>query len=119
MRSPQLEQRDFQNSLKKDIGKKLAQFLSIPCRHCGKERILSAIDYYAGKKQKCIHCQVTSNMIWPIIVLIFRRLSISPVTAKKIVNDPLLKRTMMNLIKGVAFFGVQIRQPTRVPAVIV
>jgi radical SAM protein with 4Fe4S-binding SPASM domain len=58
-------------------------------------------------------------MIWPILVLIFRRLAISPGSAKKIVTDPLLQRTMMNLIKGIAFFGVQIPQPTRVPAVIV
>jgi radical SAM protein with 4Fe4S-binding SPASM domain len=119
VRSPRLEQRDFQNSLKKDFGKKLAQFLSTPCRHCGKERLLSAVDYYTGKKQKCVRCQVTSYMIWPIIVLVFRKLSIPQETAKKIVNDPLLQRTMMNLIKGIAFFGVQIPQPTRVPAVIV
>lgn len=73
----------FLNSLKKDFGKKLAQFLSMPCSLYGKERLFSAVEYYIGKKQNCIQCKVTSNMIWPIIVLIFRRLSISPLTAKK------------------------------------
>jgi sulfatase maturation enzyme AslB (radical SAM superfamily) len=58
-------------------------------------------------------------MILPIITIIFRRLSISPLTARKIISDAFLQRTMMNLIKGIAFFGVKIPQPTRVPAVIV
>jgi len=119
VRSPQLEQRDFQDSLKKKFGKKITQFLSVPCSFCGKIRFFSAIDYYLGKKQECIHCQVTSKIIWPIIAFIFRRLSISPLTAKKIINGPLLQRTMMNLIRGIAFFGVKIPQPTRVPVVIV
>jgi hypothetical protein len=83
VRSPKLEQRDFQNNLKKRFGKRIAQFLSTPCSYCRKERFFSAIDYYFGKEQKCIHCQVTSKIIWPMIAIIFRRLSISRLTAKK------------------------------------
>jgi len=84
MKSTKLYERDFKNSFKKKIVKKFAQFLSKPCRNCGKERLLSAIDYYLGKKHKCLQCQITSNMILPVIILIFHRLSISPATAGKI-----------------------------------
>lgn len=119
MRSPKLEEKDFQNSLKKDLMKKLTQVLSQSCNHCRKERLLSAFDSYHGKKQRCIQCQTTSYMIWPILALVFHRLSIPKSTSKKILNDPLLQRTIMNLIKGIAFFGVKIPQPTCVPTVIV
>ena len=117
--STRLEEKDFKISLKKSLGRSLARFLSMKCKECGKERFFSAIDYYSSKKTDCIQCQVTSYLMWPIIRIFFKRLLISKETTKKILDDQLLKRTMMNLINGIAYFGVKIPQPTRVPVVIV
>lgn len=117
--STRLEEKDFKPSLKKSFGRSLARYLSGRCNECGKERFLSAIDYYSSKKTDCIHCQVTSYLTWPIIHIFFKRLLISKETTKQILDDQLLRGTMMNLIKGIAYFGVKIPQPTRVPVVIV
>ncbi len=117
--STKLIERDFKNTPKKKIGKKVAEKLSKKCDRCGKERFLSAVDYYLGKKQKCIRCQVTSYLTWPIIHLFFKKLSFSPETARNILDDALLRKTMLNVIKGLAFFGIKTPQPTRVPVVIV
>ena len=119
MMSTRLEEKDFNNSLKKSFGKSLARYLSKKCDQCGKERFLSAVDYYLSKKQKCIQCQVTSYVMWPIIHLFFRKLSFSPETARKILDDTLLRKTMLNVIKGLALFGIKNPQPTHVPVVIV
>ena len=117
--STRLEEKDFNDSLKKSFGKSLARYLSKKCDQCGKERFLSAVDYYLSKKQKCIQCQVTSYVMWPIIHLFFRKLSFSPETARKILDDTLLRKTMLNVIKGLALFGIKNPQPTHVPVVIV
>ena len=117
--STKLEEKDFKISLKKSLGRSLARFLSKRCEECGKERFFSAIDYYSSKKNDCIQCQVTSYLMWPIIRIFFKRFLISKEVTKQILDDQLLRRTMMNLIKGVAHFGVKIPQPTRVPVVIV
>ncbi len=114
-----LEKKDFDDSLVKSFGKSLARYLSKKCDQCRKERFLSAVDYYAGKKQKCIRCQATSYIMWPMIHLFFRRLSFSQKMARKILDDTLLRKTMLNLIKGLALFGIKTPQPTRVPVVIV
>ena len=117
--STRLEMKDFKTSLKKSCGKLLARFLTSTCEECGKERFFSAIDYYSSKKTDCIQCQVTSYLMWPIIHIFFKRLLISKEATKQILDDQLLRRTMMNLIKGIAYFGVKIPQPTHVPVVIV
>lgn len=117
--STRLVKRDFQVTLKKVIGKKIAQHLGGKCPQCGKERFLSAIDYYLGKKQTCISCQATAIMTKPIINLFFKKLSFEQETTRKILEDTLLRKTMLNLIKGFAYFGFRVPQPTRIPVVIV
>lgn len=117
--STRLEEKDFETSLKKSLGRSLARYFSGKCKECGKERFLSAIDLYIGKKTNCIQCRVTSHLMLPIIKIFFSRLTFSPEKTKQILNDPLLRRTMMNLIKGIAYFGVKIPQPTCAPVVIV
>lgn len=117
--STRLEKKDFKTSLKKYLGRSLARYLSKKCKECDKERFLSAIDLYIGKKTNCIQCQATSHLILPIIKIFFSRLTFSPEKTKQILNDPLLRKTMMNLIRGIAHFGIKIPQPTCVPVVIV
>ena len=57
--STKLVERDFQITFKKFLGSKIAKHLEKKCPHCDKERFLSGIDCYLGKKQKCISCNVT------------------------------------------------------------
>jgi radical SAM protein with 4Fe4S-binding SPASM domain len=117
--STKLLEEDFQTNYKKVIGKQIAQYLGKKCPQCDKERFLSAIDHYIGKEQTCISCQVTAIMTKPLISLFFKKLSFDRKTVRKILDDDLLRKTMLNLIKGLAFFGFRVPQPTRIPVVIV
>jgi radical SAM protein with 4Fe4S-binding SPASM domain len=117
--STKLVDRDFQITLKKYFGSKIANHLGKKCPQCGKERFLSGIDYYLGKKQRCVSCYLTGIVIKPMINLFFKKLSFKQETIGQILNDDLLRKTMLNLIKGFAYFGIKIPQPTRVPVVIV
>ena len=117
--STKLIERDFKNTPKKKIGKNVAEKLSKKCDQCGKERFYQAIDYYLGRKTECIKCQVTSMLTWPMIHLFFKKLGFNQKTSMKILDDTLLRKTFLNLIKGFAYFGIKIPQPTRVPVVIV
>ena len=114
-----LVERDFQITLKKVLGNKIAKYLVKNCPQCGKVRFLSSIDYYLGKKQTCISCKVTGIMTKPMIYLFFKMFSFKQEMTRKILEDDLLRKTMLNLIKGFAYFGLKIPQPTRVPVVIV
>ena len=102
--STKLVKRDFQITLKKYLGYKITKHLGKKCTQCDKERFLSAIDYYLGKKQKCVSCNVTGAMAKPIINLFFNKLSFNQETIREILNDDLLRKTMLNLIKGFAYF---------------
>ena len=117
--STNLIERDFQVTFKKTFGVKIAKHLAKKCPQCSKERFLSAIDYYLGNKQTCASCQMIGLMTRPIINLFFKKLSFKQETTNKILEDDLLRKTMLNLIKGFAHFGIRIPQPTRVPVVIV
>jgi radical SAM protein with 4Fe4S-binding SPASM domain len=117
--STKLVERDFKVTFKKIFGTKIAKHLGKKCPQCDKEKFLSAIDYYLGKKQTCISCQVTGIITRPVINLFSKKLSFHQETVRKILEDDLLRKTMLNLIKGFAFFGIRIPQPTRVPVVIV
>ena len=114
-----LVKRDFQVTLKKVLGNRIAKYLGNNCSHCGNARFISSIDYYLGKKQTCVSCYVTGVITKPMINMFFKKLSFNQETTRKILEDDLLRKTMFNLIKGFAYFGLKIPQPTRVPVVIV
>ena len=90
------------------------------CKKCGREKLLSAFDYYAGNGGKqCISCKITSRLMKPLIHRFFSEMSISEKVVRQFVSDPRMTKSMLNAVKGVAKFGIKIPQPTGVPVVIV
>lgn len=102
------------------MGKKIAKKLVIECEKCGTKRLNSSIDYYLGERKKmCFKCTLTAKLSRLFIRHIFSNLKIEDSTAEKLLKDPLLSRTLSNLIEGIAKFGIRKPQITSVPVVIV
>jgi len=102
------------------LWKAFARYLASECDICGKERLISVFDFYAGNKSsKHIGCLATALFLKPLIDLFFNSLSIKDDVAKKLVSDPLLRRCMLSVVKGISHFGLKHPQPTAAPIVIV
>ena len=107
-------------SILSPFGKFIARRLVIKCKKCGKEKLLSAFDYYAGNGDgQCISCRLTSRLMKPLIHRFFSEMSLSEKVARQLVSNPRMARSMLNAVKGVAKFGIKKPQPTGVPVVIV
>ncbi len=110
----------MRTSLLKPFGKFIAKRLVVKCNKCGKERLISAFDHYSGKNGKqCISCRTTSYLMKPLIHRLFSKMFVSENVAKQIVCDPVMAKSMLNAVKGIAKFGIKTPQPTGVPVVIV
>jgi len=102
------------------LWKALAQFLAGKCDKCGQERLLSVFDDYSSScHPHCESCLLTSKTITPLIHLLFLRLGVNGNTTRKLLKDPLIRRCMLSVVKGIANFGVRYPQPTSVPVTIV
>jgi MoaA/NifB/PqqE/SkfB family radical SAM enzyme len=55
----------------------------------------------------------------PLIHRFFSEISLSEKVTKQLVSDPLMAKSMLNAVKGIAKFGIKKPQPTGVPVVIV
>lgn len=102
------------------IWKAFARYLVSKCKACGKERLLSIFDTYTrGTDTPDFRCSLTVSIIRPLINLFFSSLSISSEVLEQLMNDSLLRKCMLNVVKGIAHFGIRQPQPTSAPIVIV
>lgn len=102
------------------LWKTFAGYLAGECSVCGKERLISVFDFYMGNRSSQHYsCLLTALFLEPLINLFFFSLSIKNDTAKKLVEDSLLRRCMLSVVKGIAHFGIRHPQPTAAPIVIV
>lgn len=102
------------------LWKSIAKHLTEKCSDCGKERLLSIFDTYAGKPQtRCARCSLTYAFMKPLIYTLFLKLGVSVKTVCQLFQDRLTRRSILNAVKGVAHFGIMKPQPTGVPVVIV
>jgi len=107
-------------SILKPFGKFIARRLIVKCKKCGKEKLLSAFEYYAGNDgEQCTSCRLTSSLMKPLIHRFFSGMSVSEKVAKQLVSDPIMAKSILNAVRGVAKFGIKTPQPTGVPVVIV
>ncbi|MDH5462066.1 MAG: hypothetical protein OEX09_07580, partial [Candidatus Bathyarchaeota archaeon] len=62
---------------------------------------------------------MTSTALMPLVRLLFFRLGIDDITTKRLLNDSLIRKCMLSVVKGIANFGVKYPQPTGAPITIV
>jgi len=100
--------------------KTLARHLTNKCERCENERLLSIFDSYSSSHNTvCPTCLMESAALTPLIRLIFFHLGVKENTIKQLLKDPLIRRCMLSVVKGIASFGVRFPQSAGVPITIV
>jgi len=99
--------------------KVLARHLANKCEKCGQARILSVFESYSKSKHSCCEgCQLTKVALAPLVHLLFLSLGIDS-SRIRLLRDPLVRKCMLSVVKGIANFGVRYPQPTGAPITIV
>jgi len=102
------------------LWKALAHHLASNCEKCGQERLLSAFDIYLSSRRfLCEGCLLTAMALAPLIRLLFFSLGVDDSTIKRLLRDPLIRRCMLGVVKGIVNFGIRYPQPTGAPITIV
>ena len=114
------EHHHYTLSLFNPFWKALAHFLTSKCDKCGRERILSVFDIYSESwLSSCEGCLATSIALTPLMRLLFSRLGVDDATVKHLTRDPLIRKCMLSVVKGIANFGLRNPQPTGAPITVV
>ena len=102
------------------LWKSLAHHLASKCSKCGKERLLSVFDIYTTNRHFiCGKCLLTSTVLKPLIRLLFFSFEVNSNTMEQLLQDSLIRKCMLSVVKGIANFGIKYPQPTGTPITIV
>jgi len=102
------------------VWKNLAQYLAGKCEKCEQERLLSVFDAYSERMGiRCKSCLATLAVLTPLIRFVFFSFKVDDPAVKQLMKDPLTRRCMLNVINGVANFGVRYPQPAGAPVAVV
>ena len=102
------------------LWKALASRLASKCEKCGQERLLSVFDVYSSSRRLiCESCLLTSTALTPLIRLLFFSIGVNGNTIRRLLNDSLIRKCMLNVVRGIANFGIRYPQPTGAPVTIV
>jgi len=102
------------------IWKLVARSLAEECGKCGQPILYSIFDaYITGDKPKCVGCSTAYRFTLPLIKQIFKKTALEGDDLRKLFADPLMRRSMLNVVRGISHFGLREPQPTAVPVVIV
>ncbi len=111
---------DLLATLFNPVWKNLARYLTGKCKKCGQERLLSVFDTYSERKNvPCKNCLATTAVLTLLIQFVFFSFKVNDYTAKQLMKDQLTRRCMLNVINGIANFGVRYPQPAGAPVTIV
>jgi len=97
-----------------------AQKLASKCEYCGQTRLESVFDaYIINQKPDCRCCSTAYHISRPLIKHVFKKTNLKEHDLKKLMTDQLIRKSMLNVVRGIAHFGLRLPQPTAVPVVIV
>jgi len=100
--------------------KVLARYLASKCEKCKQERLVSVFDMYSENQHlRCEGCLLTSIVLMPLIHLLFFRLGVDDSAVKRLLEESLIRKCMLSVVKGIANFGIRYPQPTGAPITIV
>jgi len=102
------------------LWKAVARSLAKECGRCGRPVLYSIFDaYVTGDKPQCVGCSTAYRFTLPLVKQIFRKTALGKDDVGKLFADPLMRRSMLNVVRGIGYFGLREPQPTAVPVVIV
>lgn len=100
--------------------KGVAGSLAGECERCGQPRLYSIFDaYITGHKPDCLDCSTIYRLARPLIKRVFSKTGLEEGDVKRLMADPLMRKSMLNVVRGISHFGIRTPQPTAVPVVIV
>jgi len=92
------------------ITRNILKTLSKRCSKDNANRLEVALELYVGARQEaCFYCRLSRKVLSPILRLACRSFGITQEQMKSKFQDPYWRRGLVNVIKGIAWFGV--RQP--------
>ncbi len=93
-----------ENPLTRNLLKTLAQY----CAKDKSSRLETALELYVGvRKEACLSCRLSQSMLVPILRLACRGFGVTPDQLKNKFQDAYWRRGLVNVIKGIAWFGVR------------
>ncbi|MFB0558041.1 MAG: radical SAM protein [Candidatus Bathyarchaeia archaeon] len=96
-----------------------ARFAKV-CEGCGQPRLYSIFDaYVTGDRPDCVGCSAAYCLARPLIKRVFGKTDLGEEEIKGLMGDQLVRRSMLNVVRGIGHFGIRTPQPTAVPVVIV
>lgn len=101
------------------VWKKIAHILAHNCEKCGTPRLYSAFDAYTGTPSGCMTCKAVYFAVLPLMKAVFRKTHLKKDDVTQLLNDTLIRKSMLNVVRGIDHFGLQMPQPTAVPVVVV
>ncbi len=116
-----MSQKDFKFASRFNLfWKAIARTLAKRCERCGHPRFSSVLDaYLTGDKPDCIGCLTVFLFTRLLIKHVFSKTKLNEEEVKNLMTDPLVHKSMLNVIRGISHFGLRTPQPTAVPVVIV
>ncbi len=79
----------------------------VPCKKDNKNRIESSLEYYIGtNKNVCFKCKITAKIIESIIKIASKAFDIDEDSIKSRFRDAYWRRGLVNVLMGIAKFGV-------------
>lgn len=98
----------------------VAQRLASKCERCGQTRLESVFDtYITDTKPDCRGCSAVYHLTRPLIKHVFKETNLKEPDLKRLMTDQLIRKSMLNVVRGISHFGLKLPQPTAVPVVIV
>ena len=102
------------------IWKGVAKQLVEECKRCNQPRLYSVFEaYISGDKPNCKRCSTAFRLARPLIKRLFSKANLAEAEVKKLMADTLIRKSMLNVVRGISHFGLRTPQPTAVPVVIV
>ena len=102
------------------VWKGVAKQLVEECKRCNQPRLYSVFEaYISGSKPNCKACSTASRLTHPLIKRLFSKTNLAEAEVKKLMADTLIRKSILNLVRGISHFGLRTPQPTAVPVVIV
>ena len=102
------------------IWRRVAARFARVCERCGQPRLYSIFDaYMTGDKPGCTGCSAAYRLARPLIKRVFGKTDLGEDDVNRLMGDQLVRRSMLNVVRGIGHFGIRTPQPTAVPVVIV
>ncbi|MFQ6086638.1 MAG: radical SAM protein [Candidatus Bathyarchaeia archaeon] len=92
------------NPLTRNVLKALSKY----CRKDGGNRLEVALELYVGVRENaCFRCRFSRKILSPILGVACRAFGITEAQLKEKFKDPYWRRGLLNVIRGIAWFGVR------------